>query len=420
MHTKLPVAIIGGGPVGLAAAAQLAVREEPFVLFESGDAVGTNFSDYGHVRLFSPWKYNKDEAARTLLTRHNHPLPDDDTLPFGQDIVNDYLLPLANLPEMKKGIHLMSHVEAITRKGFDKGKTHGRESAPFLLEVMENGKPVTYEARAVIDATGTWQQPNPVGSDGVAASGEEELREHIRYGIPDVSGRERSRYEGKRVMVVGSGHSAINALLELSGLEGTTVHWSLRKQNVEETYGGMEDDALPGRGALGTRIKELVDSGRVLVHEDFHVTALYSSAGRMDVWSRQDSVVEGIDEIIAVTGSRPDFSFLREVRHSFDAAIESVPAIADLIDPNLHSCGTVRAHGEEELRQPEKDFYIVGAKSYGRAPTFLLATGYEQVRSIVAYMTGDFTAAKEVKLNLPETGVCQADIQVTRKASCCQ
>jgi len=125
--------------------------------------------------------------------------------------------------------------------------------------------------------------------------------------------------------------------------------------------------------------------------------------------------LEGIDKIISNTGSRPDFNFLREIRFDSDAALESVPKLANLIDPNIHSCGTVRPHGEAELRQKEKGFYIVGMKSYGRAPTFLMTTGYEQVRSIVAFMNGDFESAKRVELYLPETGVCSSGISLKIK-----
>src|SRR5690606_781727 len=126
-----------------------------------------------------------------------------------------------------------------------------------------------------------------------------------------------------------------------------------------------------------------------------------------------------VDEIIANTGSRPDFSFLKEIRLSIDSTVESVEALAPLIDPNKHSCGTVRLHGELELRHHESGFYIDGMKSYGRAPTFLMATGYEQVRAIVAYLTGDLEAARKVELDLPETGVCSLDLNSNNNSNCC-
>ena len=113
-----------------------------------------------------------------------------------------------------------------------------------------------------------------------------------------------------------------------------------------------------------------------------------------------------IDRIIAATGQRPDLSLTRELRLELDPWLESTKALGPLIDPNEHSCGTVPPHGHQELSHPEPDFYTVGIKSYGRAPTFLLLTGYEQVRSVVAAIAGDHKAANNVALVLPETGVC--------------
>jgi len=116
------------------------------------------------------------------------------------------------------------------------------------------------------------------------------------------------------------------------------------------------------------------------------------------------------DELIVATGFRPDLSFLRELRIALDPALECPPALAPLIDPNEHSCGTVRPHGARELAQPEAGFYLAGMKSYGRAPTFLMLTGYEQVRSIVADIAGDREAAERVELVLPETGECRGSV----------
>ena len=115
---------------------------------------------------------------------------------------------------------------------------------------------------------------------------------------------------------------------------------------------------------------------------------------------------------------------LSELRLDLDPIVESPRALAPLIDPNVHSCGTVPPHGAEELRQPEPGFYIVGMKSYGRAPTFLMLTGYEQVRSVVAELTGDLVAARRVELTLPATGVCSttpgaAEATSESPAGCC-
>lgn len=422
--SHLPVAIIGAGPVGLAAAAHLISKGEPFILFEAGDEVGANIKKWDHVRLFSPWEYNIDKAARELLLATDWIAPQNAEIPTGKELVEQYLKPLAALPEISPFINLNTKVTGISRKGLSKIKTKGREQLPFVIHTKQNGVSVVFEARAVIDASGTWSNPNPLRSDGIFGQDEIALQNQINYGIPDVLGKDKARYSGKKVLVVGSGHSAINTLLELAELknesEATEIVWTIRKPNLEDVYGGRELDGLPARGALGIRIQQVVESGAVKVMTPFHIEKLVPKSGKIEVVGTikgEQNVIDEIDEIVGNTGSRPDLSIVREVRVLMDPSLESVYELAELIDPNVHSCGTVRPHGEQELRQPEKDFYIVGAKSYGRAPTFLMATGYEQVRSIVAALVGDMESARKVELDLPETGVC--GIGVGGGDSCC-
>jgi thioredoxin reductase len=416
----LPVAIIGAGPVGLAAAAHLSAKNEKFVIIESGQSVGMNILQWGHVRLFSSWHYNIDKVAVKLLEDKGWNAPVMKRLPFGKELVEDYLIPLADLPQIKPFVKLNSKVVAISKQGLDKMKNNQREEQSFILYVERDGHTERILAKAVIDATGTWGQPNPVNADNVWTQQEKLLSSRIMYGIPDVKGKDRSTFEHKRVAVVGGGHSAINSILELANLEGTEIVWILRKNRVDEVYGGEALDALPARGQLGSRIHKLVDSGKIIVRTPFLIHQIIEEDGTLTIHGtskHEEASIHIIDQMIANTGSRPDFSFLREIRLDIDTATESVSALAPLIDPNIHSCGTVRPHGEAELRQPEKDFYVVGMKSYGRAPTFLMATGYEQVRSIVAHLTGDQEAAKRVELDLPETGVCSSTIG--RKSGCC-
>ncbi|MBP1962993.1 NAD(P)-binding domain-containing protein [Paenibacillus aceris] len=420
-QTKLPVAIIGAGPVGLAAAAHLATRKEAFVLLEAGNEVSSNIASWSHVRLFSPWEFNIDKAARQLLSSHGWKAPNNSDIPTGLEMIENYFKPLANLPEIKPYLHFNAKVVAASRKGLSKVKTQSRDELPFVLHVEKNGERMVVEARAVIDATGTWTNPNPVLSEGVWTTEENSLSNHIFYGIPDVLGKHKERYVGKKVLVVGSGHSAINTLLELGELKDqvqeTEIVWVLRKSMVKDVYGGQEQDQLAARGELGTRIQKLVESGKVKVLTSFYIQELKTNGEKIQVIGSYENellYMDDIDEIVSNTGSRPDLSFLREVRVITDPSLESTVELAPLIDPNVHSCGTVRPHGEKELRQPEKDFYIVGSKSYGRAPTFLMTTGYEQVRSVVAALVGDYEAAERVELELPETGVCS--IQTN---SCC-
>lgn len=424
-NNNLPVAIIGAGPVGLSAAAHLSKRNIPFILFESGESVGQNFLSWGHIRVFSQWKYNIDKVAEELLLQSNWKSPNKEGLPTGKELVKEYFRPLSQLTTIKPFIHLNTKVLSIGRKGLDKMKTANRENKPFVIKVIENGETKYYESKAVIDSSGTWNQPNPIGSGGVFANGEQELKNHIFYGIPNVKKEHLNRYKNKNVLVVGGGHSATNVLLDLADIQKeypkTNINWVLRKNNISTVYGGKEDDALEGRGALGIRIEQLVNSGKLNVFTPFHILKLSKSEHGIQIEGEikgKNERIQNIDEIISNTGSRPNLELIREIRVDLDASLESVFDLADLIDPNIHSCGSVRPHGEQELRHPEKDFYIVGSKSYGRAPTFLMATGYEQVRSIVAYLDGDIDSAKKVELNLPETGVCSTSNNESEKTCC--
>ena len=409
---QLPIAIIGAGPIGLAAAAHLLERGETPLVLEAGSTVGATVQQWGHVRMFSPWEFNVDAACRRLLEAEGWLMPPVDELPTGAELVTRYLQPLANLPAMREVIRTGARVTAISRKQRDKLKDAGRWTAPFLLRLqMDDGREEGLEARAVIDASGSWQQPNPLGADGIPALGEAQLNGRIAYGIPDVLGVAREQYAGKRVAVVGSGHSAINTLLDLLRLRddapASEVVWALRGDNMQKLYGGGIDDQLPARGQLGMRIKAAVEAGALEIAAPFPITQVEKVGAQLQLSSGENRL--RVDEVIVCTGARPDFNMLRELRLDIDPAVESARALAPMIDPNLHSCGSVPPHGEAELRQPERDFFIIGMKSYGRAPTFLLATGYEQARSITAALCRDWAAARDVQLHLPETGVCITD-----------
>lgn len=421
-NAKLPVAIIGGGPIGLAAAAHLAKTDENFILLEAGPSIGHNVKQWGHVRLFSPWRYNIDKAARELLEKAGWKAPAEDELPTGSEMVHLYLLPLSELPDIKPFIRTGTKVVGIGRKGQDKMKTGDRGHLPFIIYTEgDGGKLEQFEAKAVIDTSGTWNQPNPANASGIWTRQEKELKDKIFYNIADIQGMGGGKFKGKHIAVAGGGHSAINTILELAELDGVKISWILRKKRIEEAYGGEEKDALQARGELGVRIHQLVDSGKVEVFTPFRIEQVQRSGDAISLegeWKGKRFVLGNIDTLFVNAGSRPDFSMLSEIRLNIDPVTESSAQLAPLIDPNLHSCGTVRPHGESELRHPEKDFYIAGMKSYGRAPTFLMATGYEQVRSIVAYLTGNLEAAKEVELELPETGVCSLT-QNSAAASCC-
>jgi hypothetical protein len=225
--------------------------------------------------------------------------------------------------------------------------------------------------------------------------------------MPDIRGAARDRYAAKALAVLRAGHSAIGTLTELAHLReevpGTEVVWLLRGTDPSRAFGGGANDKLAARGELGAAFASLVAAGRVRVEAGFAVTHVSASGERMRIGAGSACCGRHVvvDELIVATGFRPDMGFLSELRLRLDPAIEAPVALAPLIDPNEHSCGTVRPHGARELAQDEPGLYLAGMKSYGRAPTFLMITGYEQVRSIATDIAGD-----SVELKLPETGVC--------------
>ncbi|WP_213286484.1 NAD(P)-binding domain-containing protein [Bradyrhizobium sp. sGM-13] len=424
MSQTRTVAIIGAGPVGLAAAAHVLERGLQPIVLEAGDKVGHAMRQWGHVQLFSPWEYNVDKAATRLLAATGWNSPEPDQYPTGMEVVERYLEPLATHSALRLHIQTSSRVTAISRAGFDKMKTKGREKAPFEIRYQNGQGPKVVKADAIIDASGTWHSPNPAGTNGLSAIGEADTADKIAYGMPDVLGKERARYAGKTVAVLGAGHSAIGTLIDLAKLAdqapGTRPIWLLRGSDPAKAFGGGANDKLVARGELGAAFAALVTAGRIKVESEFRVSHLIADGPRLIVGALSGCSARQVvvDKLIVATGFRPDLDFVRELRIRLDPAIECPVALAPLIDPNEHSCGTVRPHGARELAQDEPGFYFAGMKAYGRAPTFLMLTGYEQVRSIAADIAGDRAAADRVELVLPETGVCSRSL-APAASNCC-
>jgi Pyridine nucleotide-disulphide oxidoreductase len=410
---NLPVAVIGAGPIGLAAAAHLLERGlEPLIL-EVGTSPGAAIEQWRHIRLFSPWRFNTDAAAVRLLEAAGWEAPRLTALPYGGELIDTYLTPLAALPQIASRLQTGARVTAVTRQGLDKTHIKGRDTAPFVVRVEHaDGETRDHTVAAVIDASGTWSTRNPLGTSGLPAIGEETAQDRISAPLPDVTGRDRAAFAGRRVLVVGAGHSAANTLINLADLtkeeRDTRILWAVRGATADKVYGGGDLDGLPARGQLGARVRRLVEAGKIQLHTGFGISTLKSIDSGVTVEAVDGRTLEA-DVIIPCTGFRPDLDILRELRLNLDPAVEAPMGLGPLIDPEFHSCGTVPPHGAKLLAHPDKDFYIVGMKSYGRAPTFLLATGYEQVRSVAAALAGDQESADTVHLELPETGVCSTD-----------
>lgn len=410
-----PMVIIGAGPIGLATAANAAERGMDFVVLESGPDAGAAVREWAHVRLFSAWSELIDPAARRLLeAAGTWTTPDETAYPTGGEWRVAYLQPLADLLDNSHAgtVRYGARVVGVSRAGRDLLVDNGRETDPFAVHVRTADGHERLLASAVVDASGTWTQPNPLGADGYPALGERENAGRITYGIPDFhDSAVATRYAGKHVAVAGKGASAQGVLIGLAKLAdrdaATRVSWLLRRPSVGDAFGGGDNDQLEERGKLGQAAKAAATSGVVTNVTQFRTESVTTQDdGRLTVASVTGQHVSDVDEVIVVTGFRPDFAFLSEVRLDLDPALGASRILADQIHPDHHSCGDVAPHGHKELTQPEEGLFLVGMKSYGRAPSFLAMTGFEQVRSVVAALDGDLEAAGRVELVLPDTGVC--------------
>jgi thioredoxin reductase len=421
----LPVVVIGSGPIGLAAAAELVGRGQSVVVLEQGSQVAAAVRSWGHVRLFSPWSELVSPAAATLLKKSVWRMPEPRRYPTGAEWVRDYLAPLAEVlgDRMRTG----SRVVGVAKVDRDLLVDSGRADQPFAVHAQRpDGSVQRLPARAVIDASGTLSLPNPLGAEGYPVVGEAVHADRVLYGMPNPD-TDQQIYADKATAVVGSGASALTALIALTTeplhAPSSRVVWVLRRGVVGNSYGGGDADELPARGALGVKVRQAVQAGLIEVVIGFRTAALQNGDDdRVVLIGTDGRRIENVDRVVCATGFRPDLTFLSEVLLDLDPRLQAPSRLAPDIDPNFHSCGSVSPHGHDVLVQPDPGLYLAGMKSYGRAPSFLAMTGFEQVRSIAAALAGDLGAANSIELTLPDTGVCGGaglfDVE-TSEGGCC-
>jgi cation diffusion facilitator CzcD-associated flavoprotein CzcO len=377
--------ILGAGPTGLAAAAKCVARGVDFLLLEAGPKPAWSVRSWSHVQLFSPWGECMDSDAIELLADHGWSPPDPDAHPSGADLVEHYLNPLAAHPALSSRTLLGTRIIGYARHGIDKQVAAGRFERPFVVH-RDGGNPLL--GRAIIDATGSFATPRALPVVGSPAGAD-----RIVQGIPDFrQPHVAAAISGKRVLVIGAGHSGMTVILSLLALSpsqaAAKIVWICRSPRPP---GGKSYPAGSARGALEARAHAAAADARVRVVGGLSVASLAADVGGVaaigeDAEGRPVSV-EG-DLAIVSTGYRPDLSLGAELWLAADPRWEAPVGLADLIDPERHSCNSVPAHGAAELAHPERDFFIAGVKSYGRAPNFALTTGYAQLDSILDHLQG--------------------------------
>jgi thioredoxin reductase len=384
------IAIVGAGPIGIEMALRARAAGHEVKVYEAG-RIGEHFRRYGTVRLFTPFRMNSTALGRERLRAAGVELPDGEAILTGDEFRLKYLLPLSKLPDLDGSILEGSRVSAIAREGFSKSQSGGsspRAERPFLLQV----EGATHRADVVIDASGVYATPNATGPGGLPAFGEESLGDLLECRLPDFT-----RYAGKRILLIGDGRSAANALAELDTLaQGTRVTWIHRERGgsafspipaaeLEQLPVLRELDERVGRIARGAswierRPGATVESYRVLPSGGVEVTLNDPRKGT--------SRVE-VDRVLALVGYRPDLSLFRELQIHLCYTSEGPMALAAAIlaaqakDPTAQGCLGQAPHGPDSLKSPEPDFYVLGAKSYGRNPNFLLTVGHQQIEDVM-------------------------------------
>lgn len=394
------IAVIGAGPIGLEAAAAAAAAGHDVVLLERGD-VAEHVRQWGHVRLFTPFGMNAGPAGRALLAGEGADLPAADASLTGAEWRDAYLLPLAAALRPRVRLEAGALVRHVGRRRLLKNDAVGRADARaadgFRVLYDQHHGEHELEADVVLDCSGTWGQPNWLGPGGTPALGERAVRTAICCHPPDVLSADFDRYAGRHTLLIGDGDSAATtalALVELAGtVPGTRVTWITRSAGPTPVA-ARADDPLPGRHDIVTRANAAAAAAGETVRwlAGLQVVEIAKDAEGFAVrFAGPDGErTERADEVVATIGYEPDDSLYRELQvhecYASRAPMKLAAALLAASGAGKTDCLDLGGFGAEVLANPEPRFFILGAKSYGKTSSFLLQTGYEQVRDVMGLL----------------------------------
>ena len=385
------IAILGAGPTGLEAALAAAERGLDYTLYEAAPSVAGYVRAWGHVQVFTPWDMNVSERARAVLGADRAPI--GDALPTGDELADALYEPLAASDAVAPHLALGTRVRAVSRDGLLKSDEIGtgrRAGRPFRLLVERDGEESVEHADVVIDATGTYGNPNALGDGGIPAPGERAATaaDRIEHHLPDFAS-DPGRWAGRTVLLTGAGHSAQTAARGLAEFAreapGTRVVWAVR--SADPDWGAVEGDPLPARATLNRAAAELARGGAgdsVTVRRGVVCEALAPRGDRLAVTLRNGSPEEvEVDRVLALNGGVGDASLYRQLQvHECYATSGPMKLAATLLAASGGDCLQMPAAGADALTNPEPGFFILGAKSYGRNSQFLLRVGWQQVDDV--------------------------------------
>jgi thioredoxin reductase len=363
------VAIIGAGPSGLAAACAC-LRRRLFPVVLEAETPGASLKRFGSARFFTPLKMTLpvDVIAFAGGT------PDLDALLTGPEIAK-ILETAAASPHLAPYVQTHHRVTSVTRGTLARGDMAGhpaRGEMPF--RVIANDR--VFEVDGVLDASGTYGNPVPLA---VPCSMVETIRD---LGVLEARKRELAH---RRILLTGHGHSAATALLVLEALAkeapATRVIWATRSHD-RRPVATVPGDPLPERDRVATQANALAESppGWLTVERAAPVESLTGGLAKLP----GGRTVE-FDVVVALIGYRPNLDFLSELPIEIAPATEGAHGLSRAL-ANVTDGFSPQSVSMKDLGSGEPRFHMLGAKSYGRARTFLLQAGYAQIDTILDRM----------------------------------